>query len=206
MPISRVYPSNGLPDRLCRMTNASSVLDPSSRAIRPPVKRSKTLKEQRTVKDEYEIVRLSRDHSQKQISEIMGLSKTTVQGVQRKYHVTLSFGQTISSNAFREDHKWDKEKWADAIDFLYYERKLTLQATAELMGTTAATLRKRMDELGYEPRTTGQAQKGTKRTTYKWKAWPKCDTSDCTTRVKSEYDHCFRCRLKIKRGELQEAA
>lgn len=159
--------------------------------------RSKPLREQRTIKDELRIVGLSKDHSQRQIAEIIGTSRATVYAVQRKYHVTLSYGWVISSPLFRVDQHWDRQEWADAIDRHYYEGGLTLQQTADIMGVYVTTLRKRMTKLGYEPRPTGEAQRGKKRGQYNWQAWPECMTDGCTRRVKTGLDHCYECRGRM---------
>lgn len=148
----------------------------------------------RTVAQEEQIVALSRDHPQRKIAELVGVSPWTVHDVQRKYHVVLRFGRSISSARVR--YAYDENVWGRVIELLYHEQRLPLEEVARRCGVHVDTIRRRMDDLGLRRRTSGESNRGTTRGPYNWaRALPECATPQCTTRVATDgEDRCARCR------------
>lgn len=153
----------------------------------------------RTVAQELQIVALSRDHPQRRIAELVGVSAWTVHDVQRKYHVVLRFGRSISSAQFR--YAYDEHVWGRIIETLYHEQRLPLEEVARRCGVAVGTIRRRMDDLGLRRRTSGETRRGRARGPYRWSVeLPQCETDGCTTRVRVEDEtRCARCRRSARR-------
>lgn len=147
----------------------------------------------RTFAQEWEVVGLTNGHSQSEIAKLTGLTKGVVLEVQRKYHLTLSFGQSISSAQFR--YRWDEQKWGRVIEALYIDERLSMRDVAKRCGVHVDTIRRRMAKLEIPVRAAGDRQRGTKRAHYRSKL-PRC-ASGCGTGVKTPGEvYCAECRRR----------
>lgn len=151
----------------------------------------------RTPAQETAIIELTRDHCQREIAELVQVSKAVVIDVQRKYHLVLRFGRSSSSAQFR--YRFDEYRWGRAIELLYWERRLPLEEVARRCGLDVGTVRRRMDRLGIARRTPAESNRGTKRGTYQ--AWltklPRC-AAGCGRGVGKEGERfCAACRRKV---------
>jgi predicted transcriptional regulator len=147
----------------------------------------------RTIKQEIRIIELSRDKTIRQIAEELDLSRATVQAVQRKYHLTLRFGRSVSSAAVR--YAYDESKWALILTELYYKQMLTVDEVAERCGIAISTVERRMRHLGLPRRTLTEARTGRKRGSYDLSNWPVCAVPLCGTRVfKENSAMCSACQ------------
>jgi hypothetical protein len=145
----------------------------------------------RTLAQELQIIGLSREHTQRAIAKIVGVSPWTVQDVQHKYHLTLSFGQSVSSAQFR--YRYDEHKWGRMIELLYVTNRLSLHETARRCGVDIGTVRRRMDHLGIPRRSSSESQRGSKRGRYNMDL-PPC-ASGCGTGVRTPgEEYCANCR------------
>ncbi len=118
----------------------------------------------RTVKQEEAVIGLTNGHSQREIAALTGLTQTQVLHVQRKYHLVLSFGQSVSSAQFR--YRWDPYVWGRVIELLYVTERLPLTEVADRCGVNVHTIRRRMDVLGIPRRTPGESNRGRRRAPY----------------------------------------
>lgn len=152
----------------------------------------------RTVEQELQIVSLTRDHSQREIAQLVGVSPWTVHAVQRKYHLVLSFGRSHSSAHFR--YRFDEHVWGRALEVLVFEMKLPLEEVADRCGVGVDTVRRRMEKLGFRRREPGEIQRGRPRGPYAaWEARRSCATEGCSVKPLDGHDHCAACRRKPNR-------
>lgn len=147
----------------------------------------------RTIAQEQEVIALSRHHPQRTIAKLTGLHQTTVLEIQRKYHLVLSFGQSVSSAGVR--YAYDEVGWGRVIEYLYIDCHLPLREVARRCGVDIGTVRRRMDHLGIPCRSAGESNRGRKRKPYRSKL-ARC--ARCGGGVRSAGEMlCATCRRRV---------
>jgi hypothetical protein len=150
----------------------------------------------RTVAQEWQVVALTKDHPQRKIAQLTGLSTSVVLDIQRKYHLTLSFGRSISSAQFRDP--WDEHTWGRVLEALYLEQRLSIEECARRCGVYRGTIKKRLVALGFPIRTAGEQNRGTKRGSYSW-SWSTCANPSCNRGVRDPSEtYCSQCRRLVR--------
>lgn len=106
-------------------------------------------RKERTIAEELQIVGLSSTHTLTEIAEIVGVSRTTVNDVRRKYHVVARFGrQHVATRRWA----YDETEWAEKVNDMYYVKGMTITAIASQLGLNPNTVTRRMEHLGLRRR------------------------------------------------------
>lgn len=103
-----------------------------------------------TYAQEMQVITLSRDHCQREIGEIVDISKVVVHSIQRKYHLVLAFGAGYHSSQVR--HRYDAHLWRRILTELYVNQGLAMWEVAERCGLSRETIANRMKAVGVKRR------------------------------------------------------
>lgn len=156
---------------------------------------TKSWREHRTYAQEQQVIELTKDHCQREIGEIIGLHRTSVHEIQRKYHLVLSFGARYHSSHFR--YRVDDKLWGPIMEELYARQRLSIEEIGRRCHIGRRRVRSILVHCGFEIRTAGETNRG-KTKTYKYRSeFRKCVCG--VTIIKGDHLYCGYCRSRPNR-------